>query len=141
VVLLVAAVIVIAGATRTAQVTTAAMEPAIRAGATVSYDPRPGALRRGEIIVFRIEHGDSRLIASRVVALPGDSVEVRDGHLYVNGQPQVEPFVTVPMAYSVPLTRLTSGQYFVLGDNRNDSLDSHLFGPLPGREVVGVVVS
>ena len=82
---------------------------------------------------------DAALI-KRVVAGPGDLVEVRDGRLWRNGQPAARDWAAEPMRYSLAPLRLGEGELLVLGDNRNASLDSHLWGPLPHQAVIGTAI-
>lgn len=101
----------------------------------------------GSIVVFHapqalVQAGydsDAALI-KRVVAIGGDHVEVRGGHLWRNGVAVDPDWSSVPMAYSLPPMVVPPGHLMVLGDNRNASLDSHLWGPLPSREVIGTAV-
>jgi signal peptidase I len=74
----------------------------------------------------------------RVIGLPGDVVEVRDGIIYVNGEPLHENFTTRPPNYMQygPVT-VPPGEVFVLGDNRSNSQDSHVIGPVPLRNIEG----
>lgn len=102
---------------------------------------------RGAIVVFRppaplIEggyDGDAALI-KRVVGLPGDRIAIADGQLQRNGAAVAEPFIAAPMAYALPGLTVPAGDLLVLGDNRNASLDSHLWGPLPEDRLIGVAV-
>jgi signal peptidase I len=94
---------------------------------------------RADVIVFKsIEGGEEDLI-KRVVAVPGDTVEVRDGTLYVNGQPQPDAQVNREFpdrSYYGPKT-VPEGRVFAMGDNRANSRDSRFFGPVPYENIEG----
>jgi signal peptidase I len=95
--------------------------------------------QRGDVVVFKgVEGGEDDLI-KRVVGLPGDEVEVRDGTLYVNGQLQQEPYVNgdLPDRSSYGPTTVPKGKVFAMGDNRADSRDSRFFGPVPFESIEG----
>ena len=77
----------------------------------------------------------------RIVGLPGDVVEVSGGYLYVNGEKYEEPYITNRPDYTMKPYTVPEGYYFVLGDNRSNSNDSHLIGPLPRDMIVGHVQS
>ncbi|MEB3307830.1 MAG: signal peptidase I [Cyanobacteriota bacterium] len=79
-------------------------------------------------------------LIKRVVAGPGDTVEVRDGALWRNGTPAQPDWLAEPMDYSLGPVTVPAGHLFVLGDNRNASLDSHLWGPLPRKNIVGTAI-
>jgi len=110
--------------------------------------PRLGLpLSPGTVVVF---HAPPALVAAgydpaaalikRVVAGPGDWVEVRAGRLLRNGQPIDPDWAPEAMAYALPPQQLGANQLLVLGDNRNASLDSHVWGPLPREAVIGTAV-
>jgi len=80
---------------------------------------------------------DGEALIKRVVAVAGDEVEVRNGQLIINGEIQVEPYTAEPADYTLPPLRVPPGQVFVLGDNRNKSFDSHYWGFLPVKNVIG----
>jgi signal peptidase I len=101
----------------------------------------------GTIVVF---HPPEALLAAgydpkaalikRVVGRSGDVVEVKGGQLYRNGEAVVEPWLAEPMLYRFGPVTVPNGNLLVLGDNRNASLDSHLWGPLPNQEVIGTAL-
>jgi len=82
---------------------------------------------------------DSALI-KRVVGLPGDRIAVRAGALWRNGERLQPDWIAEPIAYTLPELTVPAGTLMVLGDNRNASLDSHLWGPLPQQELIGTAV-
>jgi len=97
---------------------------------------------RGDIIVLDPPnvHSDKPYI-KRVIALPGETVAVRGDKVYVNGQPLAEPYIADPPHYPYPYAGgefvVPEGTVFVMGDNRNNSSDSHIFGPVPLDNVIG----
>ncbi len=94
---------------------------------------------RRQVIVFmppRRTNLDQAFI-KRIIALPGDTIEVKAGKVLLNGVPQQEPFITDPPTYDLPRQQVPPGQYFVMGDNRNNSYDSHMWGFLPRENIIG----
>jgi signal peptidase I len=94
---------------------------------------------RGDIVVFEsVDDPDTDLI-KRVVGLPGDRVAVRSGRLVVNGEPQKEPFTNkkLPDTSFFAATPVPKDHVFVMGDNRANSQDSRVFGPLPKKNIEG----
>jgi signal peptidase I len=97
---------------------------------------------RGDLVVFRAPGDSSVSFIKRVIGLPGDTVEVRGGTVWLNGEPLEEPYV--PEAYrdrrsSVPVT-VGEDSYYVLGDHRSSSSDSRTWGPVPRSQVFGKAV-
>lgn len=98
--------------------------------------------QRGDIIVLNPPVRSDKPYIKRVIALPGETVAIHEGKVYVNGQPLNEPYIADPPRYSYPLVgngefTVPNGMIFVLGDNRNNSSDSHVFGPVPLDSVIG----
>ena len=93
----------------------------------------------GDVIVFHFPRDPGQEYIKRVIGLPGDRVVVSDGIVYVNDQPLNEDYIAAPPAYQnnweVPANTL-----FVLGDNRNNSSDSHNWGSVPVGYVVGKAI-
>src|SRR6185503_14709149 len=77
--------------------------------------------RRGDVIVFRFPRDPSRDFIKRVLAVPGDAVEIRQGRVFVNGAFVDEAYINEVGNYTSPSQRIQPGEYFVLGDNRNNS--------------------
>lgn len=92
---------------------------------------------RGEIIVFHSPHNPNSDLIKRIVALPGDTVEVKNRKVFINGNPLVEPYTTQPPKYDFPRQEIGADRYFVLGDNRNNSSDSHKGWTVPRQNIIG----
>jgi len=94
---------------------------------------------RGDVIVFRaIPAGQpDKDFIKRVVGLPGETVQIKSNTVYINGKPLAENYQRQPMNYDFPKERVPAGDYFVLGDNRSNSEDSHLWKWLPKNDIVG----
>ena len=92
----------------------------------------------GDVIVFtQVSSGIAKDLIKRVIAVEGQTIEVRDGTVYVDGRALDEPYISALPEYQVPPTVVPPGELFVLGDNRINSADSHLFGPIEESQVVG----
>ncbi len=94
---------------------------------------------RGDVVVFRSPSpGPEELLVKRVVALPGDLVELREGHLVISGHPLPEPYIGLRFTSGTIVPQIIpADSYFVLGDNRQNSFDSRSWGVLPARFLVG----
>ncbi|MFO7583650.1 MAG: signal peptidase I [Anaerolineales bacterium] len=97
-----------------------------------------GKPERGDIIVFHFELTRQDLI-KRVIGLPGDEVRIANGAVFVNGVALAEPYIATAPSYNGTWV-VPANNFFVLGDNRNDSSDSHSWGTLPAEKVVGKAV-
>ena len=96
-----------------------------------------GPPQRGDVVVFRFPRDLSRDFIKRIIAGPGETVEIRGGKVYVNGVALKEPFLREHPSYSYEPTKVPPGNYFVLGDNRNNSSDSHVWGMVPEEHIIG----
>lgn len=97
-----------------------------------------GGLQRGDVIVFEPPNRPDEDYVKRIIGLPGETVEITNGQVFINGQLLAEPFQPNPGSYTManPVV-VPEGQVFVLGDNRNNSNDSHNWGTLPIENIVG----
>jgi len=100
------------------------------------------SIQRGDMVVFWFPLDPSKSYIKRVIALPGDTVEIQNGVVIVNGKPLVEDYV--PEEYrdyqSRPPIRIPEGQYYVLGDHRSSSNDSRSWGTVPRQNIYGKAV-
>ena len=101
----------------------------------------------GDVVVFAppeqlvaAGYDASAALIKRVVGLPGDQLDVHDGRLFRNGEPAAEPWLAEPINYAMAPITVPEDQLWVMGDNRNASLDSHLWGSLPETNVLGTAV-
>lgn len=105
------------------------------------------APERGDVIVFRFPKDESKDFIKRVVGLPGDTIEVKNKEVYINGQKQSEPFAIHEDSTTFPKTiqerdnfgpvSVPQNSYFVMGDNRDHSLDSRFWGFVDFSKVKG----
>jgi len=94
--------------------------------------------QRFDIVVLRLPSQDDELLIKRVVGLPGETVEIRDGEVYINGKMLDEPFLDVETRPGRQSTIIVPPLHvYVMGDNRNHSNDSRSFGPIPIENIVG----
>jgi signal peptidase I len=96
-----------------------------------------GEPQRGDIIVLHSPQDPNTDLIKRIIALPGDTVEIKDNTVFVNGTALVEPYIMEPPHYLLLPEEIPTGQYFVLGDNRNNSSDSHRGWTLPRKNIIG----
>jgi signal peptidase I len=121
------------------QVNGSSMEPTLHDGqyliiTKIAYWFHPP--ERGDIIVFHPPNNLGEDYIKRIVGLPGERVEVSDGRVWIDGVALDEPYVSSAPGYSGSWA-LGADEYLVLGDNRNDSSDSHSWGPIRRESVVG----
>ncbi len=126
-------------------VSSESMRPTLQAGDQVlalKFVYRFAEPHRGDLVVFESPEQGGGTTIKRLVGLPGDAIEVRDGVLSVNGEPQREPFVDYRRTdgnFFGP-QRVPRAHAFVMGDNRSDSHDSRSFGAVPEENLLGKVV-
>src|SRR5690606_16066374 len=121
------------------------MEPTLAEGDRVlvnKLSDSPGDLSRGDVVVFERPPNEPpsevQDLIKRVIGLPGETVEGREGVVYVDGVPIDEPYLA-PATVTAPFAPVVvpDGHLFVMGDNRGNSRDSRFFGPIHGDLIVG----
>jgi signal peptidase I len=125
---------------RTSPVDGLSMEPRVHAGELVLINTlayRLGDIGRGDVVAFRHDAPNPETYIKRVVGLPGERVEVRDGVVSINGKPLAEPYVRFNDRRSAAAVTVPPHAYYVLGDNRAESDDSRTWGVLRDGDVVG----
>jgi signal peptidase I len=125
---------------RTSPVDGLSMEPRVPAGElllinTLAY--KLGPVRRGDVVAFRHDAPNPETYIKRIVGLPGERIEVRDGAVLVDGRPLPEPYVRFSDRRSAAAVTVPPHAYYVLGDNRGESDDSRTWGVLHDTDVVG----
>jgi signal peptidase I len=126
---------------QTCIVSSSSMEPDLTVGqrlivSKITY--RFYAPKRGDIIVFQPPANPGAIpYIKRVIGLPGDIVEIKDGKVLINGNALFEPYIKETPSYYMPPEDIPAESYFVLGDNRNDSNDSHVWGTVPRDNIIG----
>lgn len=101
-------------------------------------------LARGDILVFKYPEDPSKGYIKRLIGLPGDKVEIQAGEVWVNGSKLSEPYVDSKMNLSQrsqPLVVVPARSYYVLGDNRDNSSDSRIWGFVPEELLIAKVVN
>ena len=97
-------------------------------------------VERFDVIVVKRPHADNVLLVKRIIGLPGETVSIRDGAVYINGELlDTDVYGAQPMDYTMEETQIPEGYVFVLGDNRNQSTDSHELGSIPIADIRGKV--
>ena len=101
-------------------------------------------IKRGDIVIVGGAFSNGELYVKRVIGLPGETISINDGEVYINGQKLEEPWLPSDGGFSssgeLSEVKLEENQYFVLGDNRFASRDSRSFGPVTKQEIKAKVV-
>ncbi len=92
---------------------------------------------RGDVIVFPNPNNPDEDYIKRIIGLPGETIEIKDGVVYINGLGLDEPYIKDPPSRPFPGQKIPENEYFVLGDNRNNSSDSRAGWTVPQESIVG----
>ena len=126
-------------------VPTGSMEPTIEINDRFMMDKLSYRLRdpnRGDIVVFTppkalLEQNMKDNLVKRLIGLPGDRVEIKNGQVFINGTILTESYTKETTQYDMPMVTVPDHQYLMLGDNRNNSYDSHYWGFVPRENIIG----
>lgn len=131
------------GAVQTYSIPSGSMSPTLQAGDHILVTPygrffQAHSPQRGDVVVFRSPFHPDESYVKRVIALPGDEIELRDHEVRVNGRRLQEPWIRTSVANGIRQPEiLPDGYYFVMGDARDNSVDSRTFGPVSREHVFG----
>ena len=92
---------------------------------------------RGDIVTLHPPFNSPKPFVKRVIGLPGETIEIKSGKVFINGKLLEEPYIKKSFTYSMAAVKIPDGEYFVLGDNRDISEDSHYFGAIPKKNIIG----
>ena len=95
--------------------------------------------QRGEVIIFKSPSDRRVYFIKRVIGLPGEKVEIQAGQIYIDGKKLEEEYIANSSSEDIEAITVGPDEFFVLGDNRNNSHDSRRFGPVPSTDIVGKV--
>ena len=94
--------------------------------------------QRGQVIIFNPPFESEYPFIKRVIGLPGETVEIKDGKVFINGTAlEEDEYIKERPNYTMPATEVPENEYFVLGDNRNNSNDSHTGWTVPRDNIIG----
>ncbi|MDH4068696.1 MAG: signal peptidase I [Dehalococcoidia bacterium] len=119
------------------------MEPTFQQGEAIMVSKvayRSSGPERGQVIIFNPPPPNEESpypFIKRVIGLPSETVEIKDGNVFINGTALVEEYIMAPPSYTMPARELPENEYFVLGDNRNNSSDSHTGWTVPRDNIIG----
>ena len=116
------------------------MEPNLHTGQYILVDKvsyRVGNPDRGDVVVIRFPLDPKRDFVKRIIALPGETIEIHDRRVFVDGHALNEPYISVPGTYRYEKKQVPENHFYVLGDNRDNSHDSHIWDWLPREYIIG----
>jgi signal peptidase I len=97
-------------------------------------------LRRGDVLVFQYPRSPQKNYIKRLIGLPGEKIELRNGELYINDKFVPEPWLSVQTRGNLDSRSLGQDEYFVMGDNRNNSSDSRTWGSINSQHIIGKAI-
>jgi signal peptidase I len=116
------------------------MEPNFQEGECIMVNKvsyRSSGPQRGQVIIFDPPFDSPHPFIKRVIGLPGETVEIKDEKVFIDGIPLAEEYIMAPPNYTMPAQEVPENEYFVLGDNRNNSNDSHNNWTVPRDNIIG----
>jgi signal peptidase I len=101
---------------------------------------RFAAPQRADVVAIRIGKGTSYMYLKRVIALPGETISINEGTVFIGGKPLDEPYVKFRRSWQLPEVRLGADEYYVIGDNRGQEMESHRLGRVQKDKIEGKIL-
>ena len=120
------------------KVVSSSMQPTLKPGDR-QISVKPGKLRRYDIVNLIAPQGTPDILVKRVIGLPGETIEIKSGEVLIGREKISEPYLLEKPDYELKMV-IPANCYFLLGDNRNQSEDSSLWGPVSRNRITGRVV-
>ncbi len=121
------------------QVSSSSMEPTLNAGDRIISE-RCENIKRKDIVMLYAPKGEKEILVKRVIGLPGERIKIEGGFVYINGEILHEPYIKEKPNYEKEEIDIPMDSYFLLGDNRNESEDSSIWGPVSKEHIIGKVI-
>ncbi len=120
------------------QIISSSMEPTFQTGDRV-ITIKPDKLKRKNIVAIKDPKGKGEILIKRIIGLPGETIEIKEGSVYINNKKIFEPYIKENPIYEIKV-KIPDDYYFLLGDNRNNSEDSSIWGPIPKELIIGKII-
>jgi len=120
------------------KIISSSMEPTLLVGDRIMA-VKPDNLVRKNIVMIKDPENGKDILTKRIIGLPGEKVDIKGGYVYINGKRIEEPYIKEKPSYILSL-KIPQNSYFLLGDNRNKSKDSSIWGPVKKELIVGKVI-
>jgi len=121
------------------EVISSSMEPTLSIGDRI-ISIKVEDIKRKDIVILYPPKGKKEILTKRVVGLPGENLKIKDGFVYINGEKIEEPYIKEKPNYEIEEIKIPTGKYFLLGDNRNESEDSSIWGPVEKENIIGKII-
>ena len=121
------------------EVISSSMEPTLSIGDRI-ISIKVEDIKRKDIVILYPPKGKKEILTKRVIGLPGENLKIKDGFVYINGEKIEEPYIKEKPNYEIEEIKIPTGKYFLLGDNRNESEDSSIWGPVEKEKIIGKII-
>ncbi len=121
------------------KVISSSMEPTLSIG-DMLISIKVEKIKRKDIVAIYAPKGKNEILVKRVIGLPGEKLKVLNGYVYINGEKLEEKYIKEKPNYTIEEIQIPSKSYFLLGDNRNESEDSSIWGPVSEEKFIGKII-